>query len=165
MFKRFLCCFLAMMFLCSFAVAETATYSSTKDVMAMLDAKDIKYTFAGMDNAKYEVIEIKNTDSDINYTYTIKLYMDDTIENSGIRVWDVITYSATDFSKVLRVCNTINCDYKYVTFVADESDNTVYAEMDLIYRTDSVGEIHWEAILYMVDVLGENYEALAVYNK
>ena len=148
---------------CAVSLAESAQYYTTQEFLDYLDQKGVTYTLEGIDNAGYEVVKVTNKGD--AFTYDIKYFFDDGMENTGIRVWDVIEYADADFAKVLRVCNTLNSSYRYAKFMADESDNTVTCSMDLMYRANDIAEIHWEATLRIVDILDNGYESLSIYNK
>lgn len=151
--------------LCTTAFATEAQYASTKAFLALMDQKGVNYTVTGMDSNNNEMVSIKNTDSDINFSYTIKYFFDPEEENCSLRVWDIITFTDADFAKVLRTVNTLNCRYKFVRFTVDEDDNTVTAAIDTIFRTHDIDQILWEATLYVVDIIEGAYPDLAVYDK
>ena len=149
---------------CTAAYAVAASYYSTQAFLAELDEKGITYTVVGLDEDNDEKVKVNNTD-DNGFSYTINYFFDDQQENCSLIVWNIINYDDVDLAKVLRVCNSLNKDYKYIRFYVDESDNTVTAQYDSIFRTNDIDEILWEATLYMVDILEEAYPTLAVYDK
>lgn len=149
---------LLLMGMCSTAFAVSAQYTSTQLFMDLLDEKDVSYTYVGIDDNDYEKITVKNNDSDAGISYTISYFFDPNNENAGIRVWDVAVFGEGDANKVkaLMACDNCNRTWKYVTFMT-ESDNTVTAKMDLIYRGETVSEVVWEATLHLVNVLSDAY--------
>lgn len=165
--KKILAMLLALVLtigVCMPALAINAQYSSTKAFLSALDEMDITYTVNGINDGNYEDVSIENTD-DNGFTYTIRLFFDENEENCSIRVWNIIHFNDADFSKLLRTCNTLNNEYNYVCFSVDESDNTITATMDLIYRTNDVDQIVLEAILRMANILEDVYPQLAVFDK
>lgn len=158
-------CVLMMTALCSTAMAATATYSSTRTFLTYMDEIGIKYTNAGIDSDGDEKVVISNRDSDINFTYDFVLFFDKNNQNCYIYIWNIINYNASDYLNVLRMVNELNTTYRYVTFEADTSDNTITLRMDLIYRGNDVDEIVWEAILRMANILGDTYPTMAQYDK
>lgn len=150
---------------CTTAFAATASYSSTQAFCNLLDAKGVKYELGGLDSNNNEKLSIHNNDSTNDFSYTIRYFFDDGQENCSLRVWDVISYSDADFAKVLRAVNKLNFDYKYVRFYLDESDNTVTAAIDTIYRTHDIDQILWEATMYVVNILEVAYPILSVYDQ
>lgn len=149
---------------CLPAMAATAQYPSTKAFLTTLDEADINYTVNGINENNYEEVSVANTD-DNGFSYTIRLFFEDNNENCGIRVWNIIHFNDADFSKLLRICNTLNNDYKYISFSVDESDNTITASMDLIYRSHDIGDIVLEAVLRMASILQDTYPQLAAFDK
>ena len=123
-----------------------------------------KYTYDGLtDNNKERVHVIYN--GDYMDSIRIDLFFSDDNMYVSLRCWDIIHYSDADFAKVLRVCNKINSNYKYTTFYADESDNTISASIDIILLEDvDCSEITRENMLRLVNIVDENYELLAPYD-
>lgn len=166
--KRFLS-FVLLLAVCSTmfapaAMAVSASYSSTQAFLRALDEEGIIYTLHGIDERiNYECVTMNNKGEELSYT--INYFFSEDSTYTGLRVWNVITYNDSDLAKVLRTCNSLNSDYKYVKFYADESDNTVTVEMDLIHRSGDVGDIVLEATLRLANVLDESYERLAVYDR
>lgn len=165
--KKFLAVLLASLLiagLCMPAHAVTAQYKSTQAFADILDSLEITYSLSGPDSDGDELISIEN-EFDNGYECTFHVYFNSHEENCYIRVWNIISYDDADFSKVLRACNTLNNQYKYVRFYADESDNTVTASLDLIFRDNDVDQIVLEALLTAVSILEDAYPALEIYNK
>lgn len=165
--KKFLVLALSVLLLVGSALPAYAVapqYKSTQAFVATLDEKDISYTVVGVDPDEDEHVRVSNTD-DNDFSYTINLYFDPNEENCSVRVWNIISYSDADYAKVLRTCNALNYKYKYIRFYADESDNTVTASIDLIYRDHDVGEIVLEAVVHMASILEKGRPDLLVYDK
>ena len=151
--------------LCSTAFAATPTFKSTLDALTMLDAKDINYDLYGLDSDGDELVIIPNGDNEVGAEYDLYCFFDRNEENCYIYVWNLITFADADYLPVLQLCNQINDDYRFVTFTVDSSDNTVYVTSDLIYRGNDVGEIFWEAVLHVANIIHDAYPLLVPYNK
>ena len=149
--------------LCMPTYAVTAQYKSTQAFIEKLDEVGLKYSLSSPDEDGDELVKINNKD-DNGFEYTIRLYFDENEENCFIRVWNIIHYSDFYFSKVLRVCNSLNYKYRYLRFYADESDNTVTASIDLIFRDNDVGEIAMEAVVTTASILEKAYPSLEIYD-
>lgn len=155
---------LALLLLFSSATcAQAAEYSSTQTFIEWLEASDIPYTYSGVDDHGFERLSIDNT-SDV-FSYTLEYLFESNAENSTIRVWDIILYNDSDLNDVLHTINDLNTTYRFVNVYAMESDNSVNAKIDLIYRTHDVGEIVGEATLRMVAIVDDVYAALSSYQK
>lgn len=155
---------LALLLLFSSATcAQAAEYSSTQTFIEWLEASDISYTYSGVDDNGFERLSIDNT-SDV-FSYTLEYIFESNGENSTIRVWDIILYNDSDLNDVLHTINDLNTTYGFVNVYALESDNSVNAKIDLIYRTHDVGEIVGEATLRMVAIVDDVYEAMSSYQK
>lgn len=148
---------------CTTALAVGAKYQNTKRFVQLLDEIDIRYTIGGVeDNA--ECVTVKNRDD--KSSYTIFYYFDQDEEEVGLRVWNFIDFSNSDYNRVLRAVNDLNSRYKFITFCVDDTDNSVTAEMDLIVRNDScAGDIVLEATLRMAQILEDAYDTLGEYAK
>ena len=167
--KKFLAILLSVLLLlstCSAALAENPapTFNSTKTVLALLDAKGINYTLYGLDEDGDELVIVPNTD-DVGIKYDLYCFFDQNEENCFIYVWNLMTYDDADFLPVLMACNQLNEDYRYVTFTADTSDNTVTVTIDLIFRDNDVDQIFWEGVLHVVNIIHSAYPTLAPYAK
>lgn len=152
-----------MLIFCSSASAMTAEYTSTQAFIDWLEENDLKYSYTGLDSEGHECLSVNNT-SDV-FSYTLKYFFDSNNENASIRVWDIILFNASDTTKVIRTVNDLNNTYKYINVYAMESDNSVNAKLDLIYRTHDVGEIVGEATLRLANILDDVYESLSIYQK
>lgn len=149
---------------CPAAFATEPQYANTKAFTNGLDKADLIYAVRGIDDDGDEHVTVGFTDND--KSYTVHFFFDEDNEYLGIRIWDILTYSDADFSRLLRVINTLNDKYKYVNFTLDESDNTVSLSFDLILRpSNSVEEITLEALLRVVQILKDSLETLTVYER
>lgn len=151
--------------LCPAALATEAQYASTKSFLTLMDALSIKYMVGGMDSSNNELVVISNSDSELNFEYTVAFFFDSDEAHCSIRVWEIISFADVDFAKVLRTVNSLNTKFKYVKFYVDEDDNTVTASMDLIYTAETAGQVVMEGMLRAMSILEDSYPDLAVYNK
>ena len=165
--KKVLALVLALLFVigaCSSVCAQTATLKSTQAFIDELDLMGIKYNMKGLDANGNEVVTVTNKEDD-GYTYTVTFFFDESGERLSIRIWNVIEYNELDFTKVLRACNSLNYQYKYLKFYADETDNTVTAAMDQIYCDGDAGDVAIEVLFRSVNIMNDGYEVLAPYDK
>lgn len=157
-----LVCALLLLF-SSATCAQAAEYSSTQIFVDWLESNDISYTYEGVDSRDFECLSIDNTTE--VFSYTLKYFFESNNENASIRVWDIILFDDSDLNDVLRTVNDMNTTYRFINVYALQSDNSVNAKIDLIYRTHDVGEIIGEATLRLVAALDEIYTTLSVYQK
>ena len=144
------------MLLPAIALAASAELSSTKAFLKWADRNDIVYEYVGIDDS-YERVRVENEGE--AFDYTIQYFFDVNEENASLRVWDVFAFDEDDFSKACVLCNTLNGDYKYVSFFA-EDDNTITACIDLIFRDNDVDAIMAEATDFMVRILDDAYPTI-----
>lgn len=150
--------------LCTTALAASATYSSTRSFVSELDKENKIYTVLGISEQGNELIEYKTT-LDNGQEITVVIAFDDSMENCAMYIWNLITFKDQDFSKVLRTVNSINAEYRFASFYVDESDNTVTVQADAIFRVYDVGEICHELLSRMINIVNDEYGALAVYDQ
>lgn len=143
------------------AYAVSASYSSTRSFLYLLDESNIQYTVYGMVDDS-ELVTVSNSTDE--FSYDIDYFFESDLESAALRVFDIITYSDSDFNNVIKTVNHLNAKYNFVRLYADESDNTVTAASDLIFRTFDVDEICLEATLYMAEFLDAAYKELRIYN-
>jgi len=165
--KKSLCLILALVLMMACTSAFAAKLSSTQAYLDILDANDVTYTLSSMaDDAKNERVKIAYTSSTTpKFDYDINCFFNTDLQDCALRVWNLIAFSDADFAKVLRACNTLNNDYRFATFEVDESDNTVTVSMDIIFRSNDVADIMWEATQRLCDITERGYEVLSVYSK
>ena len=147
---------LCMVLGCTSALAARAELSTTRTFIDWLEDNDLSYEYVGIDE-DYERLRVENEGE--HFTYTIQYFFDVNEENSALRVWDVYAFDEDDYTKACVLCNTLNSDYKYVSFFC-EDDNTITACVDLIYRDNDVEPIHAEATNYVVRILDDAYPTI-----
>lgn len=147
------------------AFAEAPQYSSTKYFTAKMDAEDEIYTVLGVDEEKgreYVTYEYK---LDNGEEIEVLIVFNDSNENCAMYIWNLITYADQDFSKVLRTVNSLNSEYRFANFYADEEDNTINVSADAIFRSNDVGKICYELLERMLEIVNDEYATVAVYSK
>ena len=146
----------------TFSLAETVEtqYESTRLFLSRLDKVGIPYAYYGINENNREVLEIENTNYDLDITYTISLFFHENNENADMYVWNLLTYDPSEdgFFKVLQACNACNASWNYAKFYADTSDHTVSVDANMIFRGDSAGEVCYEGLLHLVSVISKVYE-------
>lgn len=98
-----------------------------KDFMAMLEADGVDYSDEGLDeDGNYEI--------DIYYEgenlpeHEIALFIDEDGQSFGEYEWYLMDFEDERLLDVLKTVNDLNNNYRFVTFVADTSDNTITAK-------------------------------------
>ena len=132
------------------ALAEESApqMSSTLAFMAMLDENEIVYDAYGPSDSGNEEVDI--TFPMDNVTLTAYIYFDSDNEGAALRIWDLITFAPERFAEVVSACNEMNLEYRWVKFVADPSDNTVYVTADICFRDEDVADVVLETLGYIL---------------
>ena len=145
------------------ALAASPTYSSTKAFLNLLDSNNVKYTYKGLDKDNDDHVTI-SYDGD-SYTLTLHWYFTEDNKHVSVRGWDLISYKAADFQKVVKAVNEINSAYKYVTFEVDTSDNTVTVSYDFITPDGGSADVCLEVLVRIVMIVDDAFPTLEPYNK
>lgn len=164
-FAGFIC--IVLLSLCmSTGLAVKAQYDNTVAFLSMMDDMNINYTVEGITDTESEIEKVIIKNKGDKATYTISYFFDKENTEVGIRVWDLISFKATDMSRVLRIINSLNYDYKYVRWYVDETDNTVTVAYDVIVRSNAdVADVIVEATFHLVNCIDAGYELLEMYNR
>ena len=146
------------------ALAVGATFANTSSFLDVMDEKGFIYTLVGVDEDGDEKVTVEDVCE--NFSATIRLYFSPENDLVDLYTWEIIAFDDEDLADVLLAVNQANCDYRYVRFYVDMSDNTVSADMNVIVREDeNAGEIVLEAAGHMANIMDEVYETLASYAK
>lgn len=164
--KLFAALLLAVMCMNLFApaLAETATFDTTRSFIEVLEENNLAYSYDGTASTGEEHISMANEDE--NFGYVLHIYFHEDNDRATVFVWNIITFADEDFSDVLRTVNELNYSYKYTRFYIDESDNTVTCAMNIIlHDDDESGDIVLEGLLRIASILKHAYPQLETYNK
>ena len=167
--KKALALFLTALLLLSLAsaalaVPDNVTYRPTRRFLELLDEEGIKYQYRGIDQDNDEYVVITYTIED-DHDCRMNLYFNEDLEHCSIRVWNLIDFDEANLVDVYRACDELNSSYKYIRFYVDETDYSVTASYDIIFRSTGADEICREAIRKMVNVCDAAIPTLAAYEK
>ena len=164
--KKRICLLLALvMAFCltsvSLASSTKGFYDSTKQFITTLDENEMSYTYLGVDNNDYDIVNVSftgdNTDIDIRFFFS------NNGEDCAIVVWYLIEYDEAFDIAVYQAVNELNRDYRFLRFFAD-TDYSVTAQIDVIFHAgDDIGAICFDAMWYVVDICDTVYLDLAVF--
>ena len=76
-----------------------------------------------------------------------------------------MAFDPADTDRVLREVNALNRQYHYCVFTVDETEATVTACTDVIFRTSGSDEICYEALQGMARVVNAALGVLLPYEK
>ena len=141
-----------------------ATYASTQSFLDAMDAEEIRYTYHGLDSDKDDWVEVIYS-GDYCDEIDIDIYFSSAADRASFRFWKVIEFDEADYANILFAVNQLNYDYKWVKFVADSSDNSVSAEIDVLFPSDDAGAICLESLDQIVNIADLGYSELKAYMK
>ena len=91
---------------------------------------------------------------------TIRFFFDTDCHGASLRVFDILKFTDEQRPKMLETINNLNQEYRFVKFCAQDDDNTVQMEMDLIFRDNDVAEICEEAMVRAYQICDDAYPTL-----
>ena len=145
--------------------AVTAQYSTTQTFLDLLDEKEMKYTWNGVNDALDEKVTFRWA-GDNNDDITALLFFDDELDDVSMRVWNLIDFAEADYPLVLKVVNDLNSRYRFVRFVCDTSDWSVSVETDVPLKSGKESaEIAYDMLIYLVLIADQGYPDLLPYAK
>lgn len=132
------------------ALAEDEVqYATTKDFIRVLEENDLKYTYNGIDSDNDERVVVSFNPDPYE---ECKFRFDFKEDEVNIHMYYLVTVSAGE-NYTLKTINDLNCSYKYVSFVYDESNSTITLKMAMpLYGTES-GENVFEMMSNAIQIL------------
>lgn len=165
--KRRFAFFVAAMLILSvsaaYALPKNVMYSSTRGFLELLDEKEIKYTYNGVNDDDIESVNVIYN-LDVGKANVLLLFSQDN-EHCSLRVWNLIDFEQSRLEEMYAVCNQMNSNYKYCTFYVDERDYSISVSMDLIYRSSGSDEICYEALIRCIRICDDAMGTLKNYMK
>jgi hypothetical protein len=157
-----ICMVLLLVPLSSFA--GSGKYQNTQKATDVLEEQEIIYTYLGVGSDGEDGVLIQFSEDD--FDFDMRVYFHEDNESVHLLVWDLITFQKEDFAAVVNVCNHLNAEYRFITFHAEKSDNSVTATFDLVVRpNDDIGDIVFEAMGWMEYILLEGYPYLSAFHR
>lgn len=132
-------------------------HDTTKQFLAYLDTKSIRYTLVRDADAEPASDVVKVAFSGEQVDVTVTFFFDHDDEHASLRVFNLVKVPAGKISAMLTAVNQINNEYRFAKFCLDSDDNTIQAEMDCIFRQHDIDEICYEALLRMVNICNDAY--------
>ena len=168
MMKRFAASALALLLTLSLsagalALPQEVEYRSTRRFLELMDDQKVKYTYEGLDGEKDEVVRVVYRLEEENVSF--RLFFSEDGEHCSIYAWNLIAFDPADTDQLLREINGLNRLYNYCVFTLDESDSTVAACTDVIFRTSGSDEICYEALRNMARIVNAGLDVLLPYVK
>ena len=147
------------------ASAVNTQYGTTREFLKVMDREGHNYSYMGIDKNDDEEVDVSFT-GDNKEDIDVEIYFDEDLDSVSLRSWYVISFDEVDLGNVLMLVNQMNSDYKYITFVVDMNDYSVDAKLDCPLRDDAcAGEIAFDALYYIVQIVDDAYPEFAQYEK
>lgn len=126
---------------------------SAKMVASYFQNENLKFDIDGDDE---EIIRI-NFNADNVESVRVSLFFDKEDKNVAIRSFNICKVEEAKKAKIYQVMSKLNDDFRWVKFSIDENDNTVTASTDAVIRMDVAGEICYELVFRMVNIVDDAY--------
>lgn len=168
MIKRFASLVLSLLLVLSLsagaqALPEEVSYRSTRRFLELMDDQKVKYVYEGLDAEQDEVVRVTYRLEDENVSFHLCFSQDG--EHCSICAWDLVAFDPADTDRVLRDVNGLNRQYHSCVFTVDETEATVSACADVIFRTSGSDEICYEALRSIARVVNAGLGVLLPYEK
>lgn len=111
----------------AFAATTTAPEDIAKEFMAMLKEDGIKYNDRGIDSDGDYRIDITYPGENLE-EHNVVLFVNKNGQGFAAFEWYLMDYEDARMLEVLKTLNNLNLNYRYVTFIADTTDNTITAK-------------------------------------
>ena len=160
--RRIMALLLLMAALLAGAHAEDALYPASQSLMSQMQEWDILCLPDGRDADGTEWLVTEVSDSS-GRTWEIRFGMDRDGTRCSLLAPGYISFWPGEMDAVLRVCNGLNAEYRYVRFYVDGLDE-VTAAMQVRYMEGNPGAVIFEAYRVMMDVMVEGYERLGEFH-
>lgn len=126
---------------------------SAKMVASYFQNENLKFDIDGEDE---EIIRISFNADNVE-SVRISLFFDKEDKNVAIRSFNICKVEDAKKPKIYQVMSKLNDDFRWVKFSIDENDNTVTASTDAVIRMDVAGEICYELVFRMVNIVDDAY--------
>lgn len=133
--------------------------SSTRAFTELLDAKNFSYRDLGPTSSGRDTLSVGIGGKNMSGV-TIRFFFDTDCHGASLRVFDILKFTDEQRPKILETINNLNQEYRFAKFCAQDDDNTVQMEMDLIFRENDVAEICEEAMVRAYQICDDAYPTL-----
>lgn len=148
--KRFLAALACLLLLPLCTAAESSPQGAAQEFIALLEAARFPYAPASPEDDGSTVLLLEGT-----ALPAIRIRFDASGESATLSVPAFVTFPQAETIRMLRLCNTLNCDYMYTRFLADPQECTLSVSIDLLLGTERPGEVVWEALERLQSILAE----------
>lgn len=135
-------------------------YSSTKQFIDRLEADGTRYQYTeDATSGHHNMVTLCYGGQNIPSLF-LKFLFDETCENVSIRASALTKFPEEKLTAMLAAVNGLNNRFRYIKFIVDTDDNTVYSEMDACFREHDVGEICNDILMRNVAACDRAYPEL-----
>ncbi|MBQ7849638.1 MAG: hypothetical protein IJ343_07960 [Clostridia bacterium] len=157
--KRVMAVFCLLMTLCvGAAAADEAVFASTQAFLQLMQESRVWCEFTGLEGDGEHVITEVSTQE--GYPVALDLCFAPDGRRCTLRAGELIAFAQPQQLSVLKVCNDLNSDFRYVRFHIEEDSRTVTAVMDVRFIGQEAGETVWDAMQRLLVIVEEGLPAL-----
>lgn len=159
---KILALLLSLVLMCPTALADGVKYPATQALLQEMQERDVLCLPDGLDAEGREWAVMQASDSS-GRTWDIRFGFDRAGHTCLLRVPGFISFHEMEMVSVLRVCNSLNADYRFVRFHV-EGDCTVTATMLLRFDQAAPGPLTAEAATLLTEILVDVYPQLVEFH-
>ena len=125
--------------------------------MEHLDGKNVRYTYKPLEKSELVSIGYEGDNmKDMNFMF----FFDKDGESVSVKCFAIDQFGANDLARGIVCSNKLNNKYRWIKFYIDE-DNEAAASIDAVITAKSAGDVCFELLIRMLDIVDEAY---LVYN-
>lgn len=119
-----------------------------------LDSKGKKYDYEER-QGKSDVVEIRFSGDNWS-SIPIRFFFDTSCEAVAVRCFSICMFNQNKLAAGLLKANELNNEYRWLRFYIDE-DNEATAAIDAVIDTSTVGEVCYELMIRMLNIVDDVY--------
>ena len=145
------------------ALADGAAFPATQALLDEMMARDALCLLAGTNEEGREWAVMQVSDS-TGRSWDVRFGFDQEGSSCILRVPAFIRFHGMEMASVLRVCNALNAEYRYVRFHVEEETCTVTATMYLRFHEAAPGPLTAQAYDTLTAIIIDAYPQLVEFH-
>lgn len=161
--RRILALLAAALLLFPAALADGAAFPATQALLDEMMARDALCLLEDMDKEGREWAVMQVSDN-TGRSWDVRFGFDQEGSSCILRVPGFIRFHGMEIASVLRVCNALNAEYRYVRFHVEEEACTVTATMYLRFHDAAPGPLTAQAYETLTAIIIDAYPQLVEFH-
>jgi len=119
-----------------------------------MNENEIKYT-----EQKDNVLKVAFNGENIDSISVFVFFDKEGAPMVQFKCWEIMNFKGNR-EKAVEICNTLNCEYRWITFCVD-SDLDIIASIDAYLDANSCGKMCMDYVFRMISIIDEAYPKIA----